>query len=132
MSKSLDGGLIKRPHSKTQYNEQQMQDFADCANLQTGAKHFLSNFFNIQHPTKGRLLYKPFDFQIELIDSYVNYRFSINLLSRQTGKCCGYQTLVMNKSNNTVMQIGDLIWKDLTLREKAVTKLENWLVALAK
>jgi len=51
-----------------------------------GPLFFLRNFFHIQHPTKGQLKFDPFDYQIELIRSYIDYRFSINLLSRQTGK----------------------------------------------
>jgi len=86
MSKSLDGVLIKRAHSKTHYDEEHLYDFARCADPVTGPMYFLTNFFYIQHPIQGRLKYDPYEFQKGLIDSYVNYRFSINLLSRQTGK----------------------------------------------
>jgi len=46
----------------------------------------MDNYFYIQHPTKGKLLYHPFDYQKKLLDSYHNYRFSISLMPRQTGK----------------------------------------------
>ena len=32
------------------------------------------------------MLYKPWDYQVELAENYHNYRFSVNLLSRQLGK----------------------------------------------
>jgi hypothetical protein len=48
--------------------------------------YFLDNFFFIQHPVKGRMLYHPFDYQRRLIDVYHNYRFSISMMPRQTGK----------------------------------------------
>lgn len=86
MSKSLDGVLIKRAHSKTNFSEQHIFDFAACADPVTGPHYFLSNFFHIQHPTKGKLKYSPFKYQVELVDNYHNYRFGINLLPRQTGK----------------------------------------------
>jgi len=86
MSKNLDGVLVKRPHSKTHYDENHVRCFARCVNPLTGPLYFLTNFFYIQHPIQGRLKYSPYEFQKGLIDSYVNHRFSINLLSRQTGK----------------------------------------------
>jgi hypothetical protein len=48
--------------------------------------YFLDNFFYIQHPTRGRMLYHPYDYQRRLIETYHNHRFSISMLPRQTGK----------------------------------------------
>ena len=83
---TLDGNLIKKPHSKTQFSEQHIHDFAACADPVTGPMYFLTHFFYIQTEKTGQTLYNPYDFQIGLINCYVNNRFSINLLSRQTGK----------------------------------------------
>jgi hypothetical protein len=46
----------------------------------------MDNFFHIQHPIRGKMLYHPFDYQKRLIDTYHNYRFSISMMPRQTGK----------------------------------------------
>ena len=86
MAKSLEGVLVKPAHKQETYTQNQLLEFARCADPKTGAKYFLSNFFYIQHPTRGRLMYSPFDYQDELIDIYHGYRFSINLLGRQMGK----------------------------------------------
>jgi hypothetical protein len=86
MSKSLDGVLIKAAHKKETFTESQIRALAMCMDPKTGCQHFLSNYFYIQHPTKGKLLYQPFDYQKRLIDTYNNHRFSISLLPRQTGK----------------------------------------------
>jgi hypothetical protein len=86
MSKSLDGVLIKKAYKPQQYTQKQLLEFAHCADRDTGPHYFLEHYFNIQHPTKGQMLYKPFDFQVGLVDNYHHYRFSINLLSRQMGK----------------------------------------------
>ena len=86
MSKSLEGVLIKPAHKKQAYTAEQIKEFAKCADPVTGPRYFLANYFYIQHPVKGRLLYKPFDYQDELIEIYHNNRFSINLLGRQMGK----------------------------------------------
>jgi len=86
MSKSLEGVLVKKAHSKMNYTSEQIQEFVKCADPTTGAIYFMDRFFNIQHPTKGKMIYHPFEYQKELINTYHNYRFSISLMPRQTGK----------------------------------------------
>jgi len=78
--------LVKTPHQKASYTEKQIVEFAQCADPNTGAAFFMDNFFYIQHPTRGKMLYHPFDYQKKLIDTYHNFRFSISLMPRQTGK----------------------------------------------
>jgi hypothetical protein len=86
MSKPLDYTLIKKPHSIESFTEQQVREFMSCADPITGPEYFMSNFFYIQHPVRGRMLYQPYGYQVRLIDTYHNYRFSISLMPRQTGK----------------------------------------------
>ena len=86
MSKSLDGVLIKAAHKKETFTESQIKELMACSDRKTGCEHFMSNYFYIQHPVKGKMLYKPFDYQKRLISTYNDYRFSISLLPRQTGK----------------------------------------------
>lgn len=63
-----------------------MLEFARCADECFGPSYFLENYFYIQHPTRGKMLYEPYGYQRGLVDNYHKYRFSINLLSRQLGK----------------------------------------------
>jgi len=86
MSRSLDGVLIKRPNKQQAYNIQQLTDFASCADPKEGIYYFLNNFFYVQHTTRGKVQYKPFDYQLDLINTYHRNRFSINMLPRQMGK----------------------------------------------
>lgn len=86
MAKSLDGVLIKKAHRQEKFSEQQITDLAKCADPENGYEYFCKNFFFIQHPTKGKLLFEPFDYQTRLLRSYHDYRFNINMLPRQTGK----------------------------------------------
>jgi hypothetical protein len=86
MSKSLDGVLIKSPHKKQEFTEQQIREFAACADPVTGADYFMRNFFFIQHPVQGKMKYNPWEFQERLIQTYHNNRFSISMMPRQTGK----------------------------------------------
>ena len=83
---TLDTVLVKAPHRRETYTEQELDDFMKCADPVTGAMHFMDNFFHIQHPTKGKMLYHPFEYQRRLIENYHTNRFSISLMPRQTGK----------------------------------------------
>jgi hypothetical protein len=85
-SKSLDGVLIKKANRQEKFTEQQIYDLASCADPETGYLYFAKNFFYIQHPVKGKLLFDPFEYQTNLLNSYHNYRFNINMLPRQSGK----------------------------------------------
>lgn len=82
----MDSVLIKKPNTTETYTEFQINEFLRCADPVDGAQYFLENYFYIQHPVKGRLLYQPFDYQKRLVNTYHNYRFSISLMPRQTGK----------------------------------------------
>jgi hypothetical protein len=86
LAKTLDGVLIKKAYQKENFTKEEFTEFAKCADPVDGAQYFMNNFFNIQHPTKGRMVYKAFEYQSKLLDVYHNYRFNINMLPRQTGK----------------------------------------------
>ena len=81
-----EANIIKSPYQKANFTEKQIQEFVKCADPDTGPTFFMSNFFNIQHPTRGKMLYKPFDYQQRLINAYHTNRFSISLMPRRTGK----------------------------------------------
>jgi hypothetical protein len=83
---TLENVLVKKAHTPTIYSEQQLEEFARCADPDTGPEYFLNNFFYIQHPTRGKLAMTMFDYQKRLVGTYHNYRFSISMLPRQTGK----------------------------------------------
>ena len=79
--------LIKTPYQKTLFKtDKDLEDFIKCCDPNTGYLHFMDNFFYIQHPTKGSIQYHPYKYQARLIDTYHNYRSSIALMPRQSGK----------------------------------------------
>lgn len=109
----MEGVLIKSPHKQEKYTEEQLVEFAACADPVTGPQYFLNNFFYIQHPTKGKMLYSPFDYQARLIDAYHNYRFSISMLPRQTGKALDITTPILTPNGFEELKdisIGDSIY----------------------
>lgn len=78
--------LVKKAYVTQTWTEQQIEELMGCQDPIDGPHYFLDRFFYIQHPTKGKLRYEPFDYQRRLIDSYHHHRFNVNLLPRQTGK----------------------------------------------
>ena len=85
-TKNLETVLVKAPHRRETFSEQELEDFARCADPVTGPMYFMDNFFHIQHPVRGKMLYHAFEYQQRLIANYHNNRFSISLMPRQTGK----------------------------------------------
>jgi hypothetical protein len=78
--------LVKKAYATQKWTEEDIAALMGCQDPVLGPHFFLDNFFYIQHPTKGKLKYEPFDYQRRLIDSYHDHRFNVNLLPRQTGK----------------------------------------------
>ena len=79
--------LVKNPYTKTVFkSDKDLEDFVKCCDPETGYLHFMDNFFYIQHPTKGSMVYHPYEYQRRLIETYHNYRYSISLMPRQSGK----------------------------------------------
>ena len=75
--------LTKKPYQKTQFSNTQLLEFSKCM---TDPFYFLNQYFWIQHPTQGQMLYAAYPYQHDLAQSYHNYRFSISMLGRQMGK----------------------------------------------
>jgi|TARA_B100000085_G_scaffold79311_1_gene71425 hypothetical protein len=75
--------LVKKAYQKTRFSNTELLEFSKCAN---DPFHFLNNYFKIQHPTRGSILYNAYPFQNELLHSYHDFRFSISMLGRQMGK----------------------------------------------
>ena len=95
-SKNLDGVLIKKANVAYKWTNSQLEELMQCGDPVDGPKYFLNNFFYIQHPTLGRIPYKAFNYQDELLESYHTHRFSVNMLGRQMGK--------------TTTAVGYLLW----------------------
>jgi hypothetical protein len=86
MTKTLETALVKTPYKQQIFTPDQLDAFLKCADPETGPEYFLDHYFYIQHPTQGKLLYQSYDYQRKLIHTYHNYRFSISMMPRQTGK----------------------------------------------
>jgi len=103
----IETTIIKSPYQKVNFSEEEITEFVKCADPITGPQYFMDNYFYIQHPVRGKMLYHPFAYQVKLIDTYHNNRFSISLMPRQTGKstsAAGYLLwYAMFKPDSTIL-----------------------------
>ena len=82
----IDNQFIRSKGQIINLDAFQISEIIKCCDPDVGYEHFMRNYFYIQHPTKGQLLYDPFEFQERLIDNYHRHRFSVSMMPRQTGK----------------------------------------------
>jgi hypothetical protein len=80
--------LVKSPYKKENYTDHQIAEIVKAA---TDPVYFIREYMYIQHPTKGRVKFELYDYQVDLIKCYHENRYSINMLGRQMGKstCAG-------------------------------------------
>ena len=104
---TADTSLVKQGYSKVAYTPDTIQDFKNCADPIDGPLYFMTNHVKIQHPTKGGISFDPFSYQLDLIENYNNFRYSINMLGRQMGKttvAAGYLLwYAMFKPDSTIL-----------------------------
>ena len=86
MGRNVDNALTKRAHTKQTWTEQHIQDMLACMDTTNGYIHFAKKFFHIQHPTRGKVEFEPFEYQERLLHSYHDFRFNVNMMPRQSGK----------------------------------------------
>jgi len=110
---SQDNKLIKKAHLTQPYTEQQLEDLAKCLDPDKGYLHFATNFFHIQHPVKGKILFEPYEFQVNLLKTFHENRYSVCLLSRQMGKALANTTPILTPNGFVTMgdlKVGDVIY----------------------
>src|SRR6056300_363447 len=78
-----DTVLVKKPHLTQNFTNVQVQELARCM---TDPIYFIETYCNVQHPVKSRMKFNLYPFQKELIEVYNDFRYSIAMLPRQTGK----------------------------------------------
>ena len=81
-----DNQFIRSKGAVISLTDEQILEVLKCADPDTGYEYWMRNYFYIQHPTKGQVLYDPYAYQVDLIKNYHENRFSVSLLGRQLGK----------------------------------------------
>jgi hypothetical protein len=109
MVRNNDLTLIKKGNTKTPINEEQLGQLVKC---HADPLYFMENFMWIQ-TDNGRELFKAWDYQIELINTFHNYKNSVGLTARQMGK--------------TTCAAGYLLWKAMFTSDTTVLICANVL-----
>lgn len=129
MAKKIPG--LKSANQLEEYTHEQLVELLKCKN---DPIYFIEKYIWIKHPTKGKVRFKLYDYQKDLIRMYHTNKFVVALSSRQTGKTttsCAFllweaiftddhTTLVVsNKSKNAMEIIGHIKY--------AYEELPSWL-----
>jgi hypothetical protein len=108
----MDDNAIKKPNTKINYTPKMRQEVLKCA---IDPFYFISNFMQIQHPTKGAVPFIMYPYQIEMVNGYHNHRWVCCLASRQTGKALDLRTPLPTPTGWTTMgevKVGDYLLGD--------------------
>ncbi len=100
---------IKKAGVKQGYTPDQMLEYKKCKN---DVIYFIENYCIINTIDKGKVLFKPYDYQKRMIKAFDDNRFVINLLPRQTGKGYKLDTKLPTPTGWTTIedvQVGDEI-----------------------
>jgi len=80
---ALENNFVKAPFKVEKFTDENVRELALCAQ---DPVYFIDTYCWVQHPTRGKVPFKLFDYQRELITCYHENRYSINMLGRQMGK----------------------------------------------
>jgi len=82
--------LIKAPYQEMEYTEEMIDELRKCMKPvisdDEGPIYFIRKYVHIQHPKAGEIPFDVRDYQIKMIDNYLNNQWAITLTSRQSGK----------------------------------------------
>ena len=74
---------LKKAHAAEEYTPEMVMELKRCRD---DPVHFINNYIKTQHPTRGNVPFKLFEYQERFIRCLQNNRFIISLQSRQMGK----------------------------------------------
>lgn len=74
---------LKLPYTEMEYTAEQIAEIKKC---KEDPVYFCKNYVYIQHPSRGQILFKLYDYQEEIIRNYQEHKYNILLSARQTGK----------------------------------------------
>ena len=81
---------VKKPFIQMEYTQEMVNEIRRCI---VDPVYFINTYVYILHPKHGRIRFKLYDFQEDMIKTYQNNRWSISKIARQSGKTettCAY------------------------------------------
>jgi len=80
---ALENVFVKSPFKVERFTDDNVRELALCAQ---DPVYFIDTYCWVQHPIRGKVQFKLYDYQKELIQCYHKNRYSVNMLGRQMGK----------------------------------------------
>ena len=87
--------VYKKPGKKDSYDVQKVNHLKKCI---YDPLYFIDNFVRVQHATQGALPFKIYDYQKEILESFIYNQHTICMAGRQLGKCLNYSTYLELRS----------------------------------
>jgi hypothetical protein len=84
------------------WTQHELDEFTKCA---IDIHYFANNYCKIKSEDGQVRQMKLRDYQYNVLDAYTKNRFTINMSSRQTGKCVEHTTLVICKINDKIIEL---------------------------
>jgi len=79
----LGNPLLKAPGVQIDFTKEQIEEYVKCTK---DAKYFVENHVKIVNVDRGLVSFNLYDFQEKMVDTFVDNRFTICKLPRQSGK----------------------------------------------
>lgn len=108
-----DEQFVKRPQSEHDYTEEEILELKKCSE---SCVHFIK-YVKIVNPDYGEVFFEPYDYQLDLLQKFQDYRFNVGLCSRQSGKALSLDTLIP-LPNGKWSTMGDIKVGDFILDKK--------------
>lgn len=89
--------VYKKPGKRDNYDAQKLDHLKKCI---YDPLYFIDNFVRVQHPTQGAIPFKIYDYQKEILESFIYNQHTIATCGRQLGKCFNYSTYLELRSPN--------------------------------
>jgi len=126
---------LRRSGVSFRMTDDEQQEYVRCA---LDVHYFVEKYCKVKREDGSIGSIKLRDYQKEMLDNFVNNRFSILMASRQIGKCFSFNTLCSVEKDGIQIdfRIGKLYYyllskeRTLTFFEKVKVKLYDWLYFL--
>ncbi len=99
---------LKKPRVKLPYTKEHIEEYIKCSK---DWKHFAENYYYLLDIDVGMIHPKMRDYQIEMIESFIQNRYTLALAARQVGKSSAFEIFVL--------------WTILFQKDKTIAILAN-------
>ena len=107
---------LKSVGQPVEWTEESVEEYRKCME---DPQHFIENYVKVIHVDKGLIRFDMYPYQKKMINSFINDRFVICKMPRQTGKSTTIISFLLhyilfNENVNLSMEMSNLQWKRLT------------------